>query len=81
MSILIRNEKTDLKVRVLARRARTTLQGAVDLAVENELKRREIRRRQIEEATRKAQALLAGRPMVDDGLTHKEFFDREYGDA
>lgn len=81
MSILVRDEKIDLQVRELARRSGTTLQGAIGLAVENELKRREERRLMIDEATRSAQALLVGRPVIDDGLTHKEFFDREYGDA
>lgn len=81
MGILVRDEKIDRQVRELARQSGTSLQAAIGLAVENELKRREERRRRIEHATRRAQEMLAAYPVIDDGLTHKEFFDREYGDA
>jgi hypothetical protein len=81
MGILVRDEKIDRQVRELAKLSGTSLQGAIGLAVENELRRREERRVRVEEATRKAQEMLAGHPTVDDGMTHKEFFDREYGDA
>ncbi|CAM5770129.1 type II toxin-antitoxin system VapB family antitoxin [Bosea minatitlanensis] len=81
MSILVRDPKIDRMVRELAERDGISLQAAIGMAVERELKRREERRRQIEEATRKAQERLAAYPTVDDGMTHKEFFDREYGDA
>ena len=81
MGILVRDEKIDRQVRELARLSGTSLQGAIGLAVENDLRRREERRARVEQATRKAQDMLAGQPVVDDGMTHKEFFDREYGDA
>ena len=81
MGILVRDEKIDRQVRELARLSGTSLQGAIGLAVENELRRREERRARVEQATRKAQDMLAGQPVVDDGMNHKEFFDREYGDA
>ncbi|MGX5732850.1 type II toxin-antitoxin system VapB family antitoxin [Bosea thiooxidans] len=81
MGILVRDAKIDRMVRELAERDGISLQAAIGMAVERELKRREERRRKIEEATRKAQEILAAYPVVDDGLTHKEFFDREYGDT
>jgi hypothetical protein len=80
MGILVRDEKIDRQVRELAAKAGTTLQGAIGRAVENELKRIEARRELVEKAFRRAQERLAAFPVIDDGLTHKEFFDREYGD-
>ncbi|MGE7472393.1 type II toxin-antitoxin system VapB family antitoxin [Bosea sp. NPDC003192] len=81
MGILVRDEKIDRQVRELAKISGTTLQGAIGIAVENELKRREERRERIEEAFRRAHAYLAQHPVIDDGMTHKEFWDRESGDA
>jgi len=81
MGILVRDEKIDRQVRELAKISGNTLQGAIGIAVENELKRREERRERIEAATRRAQQRLAQYPAIDDGLTHKEFWDREYGDT
>jgi len=81
MGILVRDPNIDRMVRELAERDGISLQAAIGMAVERELKRREERRRQVDEATRKAQERLAAYPTVGDGLTHKEFFDREYGDA
>ncbi|CAN7596174.1 type II toxin-antitoxin system VapB family antitoxin [Bosea sp. LjRoot90] len=81
MGILVRDEKIDRQVRELARQTGTSLQAAIGMAVERELARRADRMKRIEEATRKAQAMLADHPVIDDGMTHKEFFDREYGDA
>jgi hypothetical protein len=81
MGILVRDEKIDRQIRELAAKSGTTLQGAIGRAVENELKRMEARRQQVDRAFRRAQERLAAFPLVDDGLTHKEFFDREYGDA
>jgi hypothetical protein len=81
MGILVRDEKIDRMVRELASRDGLTLQAAIGLAVERELSRRAQRLKQITEATEQARALLGALPLVDDGLTHKEFFDREYGDA
>lgn len=81
MGILVRDEKIDRQVRELARQDGISLQAAIGLAVDNELKQRAERRVRIEAATRRAQHRLAQYPTVDDGLTHKEFWDREYGDA
>ena len=81
MGILVRDEKIDRQVRELAAKSGMTLQGAIGQAVENELKRIEARREQVERAFRRAQERLAAFPVIDDGMTHKEFFDREYGDA
>ncbi|CAN7511595.1 type II toxin-antitoxin system VapB family antitoxin [Bosea sp. LjRoot237] len=81
MGILVRDEKIDRQVRELAVRCGETLQGAIGLAVENELKRLDERKERIERAFREARERLAAFPIVDDGMTHKEFFDREYGDA
>jgi len=81
MGILVREDRIDAKVRELARRSGTTLQGAIELAVDSELKRLDERRARIEKAFQRAQERLAAFPVVDDGMTHKEFFDREYGDA
>lgn len=80
MGILVRDEKIDAKVRELARRSGTTLQGAIERAVDGELKRLDERHKRIEMAFRRAQETLAAYPVVDDGMTHKEFFDRESGD-
>ncbi|MBA4219122.1 type II toxin-antitoxin system VapB family antitoxin [Bosea sp. CCNWLW174] len=81
MGILVRDEKIDRQVRELARQDGISLQAAIGLAVDNELKQRAERRERIEAATRRAQERLAQYPTIDDGLTHKEFWDREYGDA
>lgn len=80
MGILVRDEKIDRQVRELAKRRKTSLQGAIGVAVENELKRLDERRERIEAAFRQARERLAAYPTIDDGMTHKEFFDREYGD-
>lgn len=81
MGILVRDEQIDAKVRELARRYGTTLQAAIGRAVDNDLKRLDERRARIENAFRRVQERVAAFPIMDDGMTHKEFFDREYGDA
>ena len=81
MGILVRDAEIDRDVRKLAEQDGLTLQGAIGLAVRLELERRAERREKIIEATIKARARLAKFNLKDDGLTHKEFFDREYGDA
>jgi hypothetical protein len=81
MGILVRDAEIDRDVRRLAEQDGLTLQGAIGLAVRLELERRAERREKIIEATNKARARLAKFNLKDDGLTHKEFFDREYGDA
>lgn len=81
MGILVRDEKIDRQVRELARRTGTTLQGAIGVAVEHELRRLDERRERIERAFRETRERLAAYPVIDDGMTHKEFFDREYGDS
>ncbi|KPF72518.1 hypothetical protein IP69_00990 [Bosea sp. AAP35] len=81
MGILVRDEKIDRQVRELAAKSGKTLQGAIGQAVENELQRIDARREQVEKAFRRAQERLTAFPVIDDGLSHKEFFDREYGDA
>ncbi len=80
MGILVRDPKIDHQVRELAQQSGTSLQGAIGIAVENELKRRQERRDRIELAFQTARDMLAPYPVIDDGMTHKEFFDREYGD-
>ncbi|KRE17761.1 hypothetical protein ASE63_00725 [Bosea sp. Root381] len=81
MGILVRDPNIDRMVRELAANDGISLQAAIGLAVERELRRRKERFRQIEDAVRVARAMMGNRPVIDDGLTHKEFFDREYGDA
>ena len=81
IGILVRDPKIDRLVRELAQRDGISLQAAIGMAVERELQRRDERRLLIAGATRRAQERLAAYPLVDDGLSHKEFFDREYGDA
>lgn len=81
MGILVRDAEIDRDVRKLAEQDGLTLQGAIGMAVRLELERRAERRKKIIEATEKARARLAKFDLKDDGLTHKEFFDREYGDA
>jgi hypothetical protein len=81
MGILVRDEKIDRQVRELANRTGTSLQGAIGAAVENELKRLDERRERIEKAFRQVRERLAAHPVIDDGMSHKEFFDREYGDV
>ena len=81
MGILVRDDEIDRDVRELAAQDGLTLQGAIGLAVRLELDRRAERRKMIVEATNAARARLAKFDLKDDGVTHKEFFDREYGDA
>ena len=80
MSILVRDPEIDRQVRLLAKRLDCSLQEAIGQAVAAELANRATRAERISAATRKAQARMAALPKTDDGLTHKEFFDREYGD-
>ncbi len=80
MGILVRDPKIDRMVRELAERDGISLQAAIGMAVERELKRREERRRQVDEAFRRVRERFADHPVVDDGMTHKEFFDRESGE-
>lgn len=81
MGILVRDEAIDRDVRELAAQDGLTLQGAIGLAVRTELERRAERRKRVFEAAEKARTRLAKFNLKDDGMTHKEFFDREYGDA
>jgi hypothetical protein len=81
MGILVRDAEIDRDVRKLAEQDGLTLQGAIGMAVRLELERRAERRKIVFEAAEKARARLAKFNLKDDGLTHKEFFDREYGDA
>jgi hypothetical protein len=70
MAILVRDEKIERQVRELAKRDGLTLQGAIGMAVERELACRA--EKQTTEATRRAQEMVAGSPVVDDGMTHRE---------
>lgn len=81
MSILVRDPEIDRQVRVLAKRLDCTLQEAIGRAVEAELAKQATRAERIEAATRRAQERFAALTKTDDGLTHKEFWDREDGDA
>ncbi|MGL4440627.1 MAG: type II toxin-antitoxin system VapB family antitoxin [Bosea sp. (in: a-proteobacteria)] len=83
MSILVRDPEIDRQVRALAKRLDCTLQEAIAhaLKVEQEAESQASRVERRREATRKAQERFAALPKTDDGLTHKEFFDRENGDA
>ncbi len=83
MSILVRDPEIDRQVRALAKRLDCTLQEAIRhaLQVERETGSQSSRVERIKEATRRAQERLAALPKTDDGLTHKEFWDREYGDV
>jgi hypothetical protein len=81
MGILVRDAEIDRDVRKLAEQDGLTLQGAIGMAVRLELERRAERRNFVFDAAEKARARLAKFNLKDDGLTHKEFFDREYGDA
>ena len=83
MSILVRDPVIDRQVRALAKRLNCTLQEAIGhaLKVEQETESQSSRVERIKEATRRAQERLAALPKTDDGLTHKEFWDREYGDV
>lgn len=83
MSILVRDPEIDRQVRALAKRLDCTLQEAIGhaLKVEQESESKSGRVENLRRATRKAQERFAALPKTDDGLTHKEFFDREYGDA
>ncbi|MDR6872947.1 hypothetical protein J2Y55_003971 [Bosea sp. BE125] len=81
MGILIRDAQIDRDVRELAEQDGSTLQGAIGLAVRLELERRAERRKLVFAAAEKARARLAKFDLKGDGLSHKQFFDREYGDA
>lgn len=81
MGILVRDEAIDRDVRELAAQDGLSLQGAIGLAVRMELERRAERLKTIIAATAEARARLAKFNLKDDGMTHKEFFDKEYGDA
>lgn len=81
MGILVRDAQIDRDIRELAEQDGLTLQGAIGLAVRLELDRRAERRKLVFDAAEKARARLAKFNLKDDGLSHKEFFDREYGDA
>jgi hypothetical protein len=81
MAILVRDEAIDRDVRELAAQDGLTLQGAIGLAVRLELERRAERRKRVFAAAEKARARLAKFDLKDDGMSHKEFFDREYGDV
>jgi hypothetical protein len=81
MGILVRDAEIDRQVRELAKLSGETLQGAIGVAVANELKRRQERKNRIDAAFAQIKKTLAAHPVIDDGLTHKEFWDREYGDA
>ncbi len=83
MSILVRDPEIDRQVRALAKRLDCTLQEAIGhaLKIEQETESQSSRVERIKEATRRAQERLAALPKTDDGLTHKEFWDREYGDV
>ncbi len=82
MSILVRDPDIDRQVRALAKRLDCSLQEAVGYALKMEREHAASRRAAIETATREARAglNLAGQ-FKDDGLTHKDFWDREYGDT
>ncbi len=80
MGILVRDAKIDRMVRELAERDGITLQAAIGLAVERELARREERRRRVDAAFARIHERFADHPVMDDGMTHKEFFDRESGE-
>lgn len=81
MGILVRDEQIDRDVRELAEQDGLTLQGAIGMAVRLELDRRAQRRKLVFEAADKARGRLAKFALKPDGLSHKEFFDREYGNA
>lgn len=81
MGILVRDPEIDRDVRELAAQDGLTLQKAIGLAVRRELERRAERRKRVFDAAQKARARLAKFELKDDGISHKEFFDREYGDA
>jgi hypothetical protein len=81
MSILVRDPEIDRQVRALAKRLDCTLQEAIGHALKVEQDQARRKRELIEEATRDARAKLnAAGTFKDDGLTHKQFWDREYGD-
>lgn len=82
MSILVRDPEIDRQVRALAKRLDCTLQEAVGHALKVEREQAAGRRTAMENATREARAKLniAGQ-FRDDGKTHKDFWDREYGDV
>jgi hypothetical protein len=81
MGILVRDPQIDRQVRQLAKLSGETLQGAIGVAVTNELKRRQERKARIDAAFEQIRRTLAAHPVIDDGITHKEFWDREYGDV
>jgi hypothetical protein len=80
MSILVRDPVIDRHIRLLASQWNCTLQEAVGRAVAAQIADQATRAERIDAATRKFQDKIAALPKTDDGLTHKEFFDREYGD-
>jgi hypothetical protein len=79
MSILVRDPEIDRQVRALAKRLDCSLQDAIGHAVAAELANQESRGSRLRRATRAAQARFAALPKTDDGLSHKQFFDRESG--
>lgn len=81
MAILIRDPEVDRLARDLAHERNCTLQEAIGHALRLEKEHRAQRRARIHAAFETAQARLAQYPTINDGLTHKEFWDREYGDA
>lgn len=80
MGILVRDARIDRMVRELAQRDGISLQAAIGMAVERELARREERRERIEMALARVHEQFANYPVMNDGTTHKAFFDRESGD-
>lgn len=79
MAILIRDPDIDRMARELAKERDCTLQEAIGHALKVEREHRAARRERIHKAFEEAKAALAKYPVVDDGMTHKEFFDRESG--
>lgn len=78
MAILIRDPDIDRMARELAKERDCTLQEAIGHALKVEREQRAARRERIHAAIAQAQARLAKYPAIDDGMTHKEFFDREW---
>jgi hypothetical protein len=81
MAILVRDPEIDREVRLLAKRWNCTLQEAIGRAVRQQAETPEERRKRLRRLTKELQERVRSRLKGDDGLTHKEFFDREYGDA
>jgi hypothetical protein len=76
MAILVRNPKTDRKIRALAKRWDCTLQEAVDRAVSAVPETYEERLARAQAVTKEIQDDLARYPRrPPDGMTDKEFYD------